>query len=57
MPTLHHISANSRIFGCDAITFVGSLSSLEVALTAFHNLGLLRFSLPKIGDVQNFGPN
>ena len=48
MPFLHHISANSHTCGCDAITFVGSMSSLEVTLTMCHNLGLLSFSLPKI---------
>ena len=49
MPILHHISANSHTCGPDAITFAGSMSSLEVTLTVCHNLGLLSFSLPKIG--------
>ena len=58
MPILHHISANSHTCGSDAITFVGSMSSLEVILTACHNLGMLGFRLPKIGGgVQIFGPN
>ena len=58
MPIWHHISAHSHTCGSDAITFVGSMSSLEVSLTVCHNLGLLRFSPPKIGgDVQNFRPN
>ena len=49
MLILHHLSANSHTCGSDAITFVGSMSSLEVTLTMCNNLGLLRFSLPKIG--------
>ena len=49
MPFLHHISANSHTCGSDAITFVGSMSSLDVALTVCHSLGLLGFCLPKIG--------
>ena len=49
MPILHHISANRHTCGSDAITFVGSMSSLEVTLTVCHNLGLLGFCLPKIG--------
>ena len=58
MPILHHISANSHTYGSDAITFVGSMSSLEVTLTMCHDLGFLRFWLPKIeGGVQIFGPN
>ena len=52
-----HMSANSHTCGSDAITLIVSMSSLEVTLTMCQNLGLLRFSLPKIGDVQNFGPN
>ena len=51
MPILHHISANSHTCGSDAITFVESMSSLEVTLTVCHNVGLLRFSLPKIGGL------
>ena len=51
MSALHHISANRHTCGCDAITFIGSMGSLEVALTVFYNLGLLKFSLPKIGEV------
>ena len=54
MPILHHLSANSHTCGSDAITFVGSLSSLEVALTVGHNLGLLGFCLPKIGGCTDF---
>ena len=64
MPILHHISANSHTCGCGGITFVGSMSSLEVTLTVCHNLELLRFSLPqigkgvyKLGGVQIFGTN
>ena len=49
MPFLHHISANSHTCGSDAITFVGSMSSLEVTLSVCHNLRLLGFWLPKIG--------
>ena len=44
-----HIMANCHTCGSDAITFVGSISSFEVTLSVCHNLGLLRFSLPKIG--------
>ena len=58
MPILHHISANSHTCGSDAITFVGSMDSLEVTLTVCHILGLLGFCLPKIGGGgQIFGPN
>ena len=61
MPILHQISANSHACGYDAIMFVGSMSGLEVTLTVCHNLELLGFCLPKIGDrgggVQIFGPN
>ena len=53
MPILHHISANSHTCGLDARTFVGSKSSLEVTPTVCHNLGFLRFSLPKIGGWAN----
>ena len=49
MPILHHISANSHTCGSDVIMFVGSLSSLEVTLTVYRNLGLLEFCLSKIG--------
>ena len=49
MRILHHISANRHNCGSDAITFVGSMSMLEVTLTVCHNLGLLGFCLPKIG--------
>ena len=45
MPILHHISASSHTCGSDAITFVGSMSSLEVTL------GLLGFCLLKIGGM------
>ena len=54
MPILHHISANSHTCGSDAITFVGSMSSLEVALTVCYDLGFHRFSLPKIGGCTKF---
>ena len=54
MPILHHISANSHTCGSDAITFVGSMSSLEVTLTVCLNLGLLGFCLPKIRGVDKF---
>ena len=54
MPVLHHISVNSHACKSDAITFVGSMSSLEVTLTGCHNLGLLGFCLPKIGGVDKF---
>ena len=54
MPILHHISANSHTCGSDAVTFVGSMSSLEVTLTVCHYLGLLRFCLPKIGGCTHF---
>ena len=59
MPILHHISDNSHTCGSDALTFVGSMGSLEVTLTVCHNLGLLGFCLPKIGGGcgQIFGPN
>ena len=58
MPILHHISANRHTCGSDAITFVGSMSSLEITLTVCHNLGLLGFCLPEIGGGgQFFGPN
>ena len=57
MPILHPKSANSHTCGSDAITFVESVSSLEVTLTVDHNLGLLGFYLPKIGVVQFFGLN
>ena len=49
MPILHQISANSHTCGSDAITFVGSMNSLEVTLTVCHNIGLLGFRLPNIG--------
>ena len=54
MPILHHIRANSHTCGSDSITFVGSMSSLEVTLTVCHNLGLLGFCLLKIGGVYKF---
>ena len=58
MPNLLHISANSHTCGSDAITPIVSMrGSLEVTLTMCHNLGLLKFSHPKIGDKQNFAPN
>ena len=49
MHFLHHISANSITCRYDARMFVGSMDSLGVTLTVCWNLGLLRFSLPKIG--------
>ena len=49
VPILHHIRANGHTCGSDAITFVESMSSIEVTLTMCHNLGLLRFCLPKLG--------
>ena len=54
MHFLHHISANSHTCGSDAITFVGSMSSLEVTLTVRHILGLLGGCLPKIGGLYRF---
>ena len=48
MPFLHHISANSHTCGSDAITLIEYMSSLEITLTVCQNLGLLRFSFPKI---------
>ena len=36
---------NARVY--DGIMFVGSIDSLQVALTVCYSLGLLRFSLPK----------
>ena len=46
MTILHHITANSQTCGSDAITFVGSISSLEVTLTVCYCFVLLRYSLP-----------
>ena len=57
MPILHYISANSDTCGATARTFVEPMNSLEVTLNRRYNLRFLRFSLPQIGDVQNFGPN
>ena len=54
MPILHQISANSHTCASDAITFVRSMSSLEVTLTVCPNLGLLGFCLPKIGGLYRF---
>ena len=54
MHFLHHISANSHTCRYDAIMFVGSMDSLGVTLTVCLNLGLLRFSLPKIGGWKKF---
>ena len=54
MHILHHISANSHTCGSDAITFVGSMSCLEVTLTVCHNIGLLRLCLPKIEGCTKF---
>ena len=51
-PILHQLGANSHTCWSDSITFVGSISSLEVTLTACHNLGLLKFSLAKMGGVH-----
>ena len=44
-----NISANSHTCGSDAITFVGSMSSLKVTLTVCYNFGFLGFSLSKRG--------
>ena len=49
MPIWLQISANSHTCGSDAITVVGSMSSLEVNLTVCHKHGFLGFCLPKIG--------
>ena len=49
MSVLHHISTYSHTCGSDAITFIGSTSSLEVTRTLCYDLGLLGFSIPKIG--------
>ena len=57
MPILRHISANSNTFWSDEITFVGSMGSLELTLAVWYNLGFLKLSFIKIGDVQNFGTN
>ena len=54
MPILHHISAISHTCGSEAITFFGSMGNLEITLTVCHNLGLLRFSLSKIGMIYEF---
>ena len=54
MPNLHHISANSHNGGSDAITFVVSMSPLEVNLNVCNNLWLLKFSLPKMGGCTKF---
>ena len=50
-PILHYRSAISHTCGSDAITFVRSMSKLEVTLTMCHNLGLFRLSFPKIGGL------
>ena len=42
------------MFWSDAMTFVGSLRNLVVTLTVGYNLGLLWFSLPKIGGWRHF---
>ena len=57
MPILHKISAISHACGSDALTFVGSMSSLEVSLTVWHNLVLLRFFILKMGGVKYYCPN
>ena len=59
MPILHHISANGQTCGSNAITFVGSMFSLEVTLTVSINLtGLLRFTLQKLVGVYKISvPN
>ena len=49
---LHQLSANSHTCAYDAIAYIGSLENLEnleVTLNLCSNLGLLRFSLLKIG--------
>ena len=57
MAILQHMNDNSHTCVSDAITFVGFMSSLELTLTVCHNLGLLKFGLPKMGGVQIFGHN
>ena len=49
MPIFHYLSANSHTCGSDAISFVRSMSSLEVTLIERQTLGLLGFCLQKIG--------
>ena len=54
IPILNHISDNSHTRGSDALTFVGSVSSLEVTLTECHNLVCSGFPFQKSGGVQQF---
>ena len=56
MPSLYHISGSRHTCGYDAITFVGLMDSLGVTLTLYYILGLLKYSVPKIGCVQIFVP-
>ena len=54
---LHHMSANSHTCRSDARTFVRSMNSLEIIFAVCYNFGFLRFSCPKFGSEQTFGPN
>ena len=49
MSILHHISAYSHTCGFDAITFIGSTSSLEVTLTLCYDLSSSGFPFQKSG--------
>ena len=49
MHFLHHISAKNHSCEIGAIKLVGSMSNLDFTLIVCYNLGLLNFSLPKIG--------
>ena len=57
MPTSHQIGANSHTCGSDAVTFAGSMGSLEVTLNVCHTFGSSGFPFQKSGGVQYFGPN
>ena len=62
MSILHQISANSHTCGSDAITFVDSMSSLEVVLTVCFDVssGCSGFPFQKSGGgggVQDFVPD
>ena len=48
MPIVHNINAKSHTSGFDAVTFVGSMVSLKVTITACFNVRL-RFFLLKSG--------
>ena len=52
MQILNHISDNSHTCGSNALTFVGSMSSLEVTLTECLNIGCSGFPFQKSGGVQ-----